>query len=141
MTYDLPSLTATLLMNHVTVRFPLLDARRTGSAGNINKPRLSNRLTVFLHLLGIRLSLSHAGHHAFLYQLDADEADRWTIHLFLADEDAIPLVASLRNGVVERSQPASFDPREFIEQRLEHLNKSDRLAGRDPWWDDRAQAA
>ena len=143
MTHDLITLTTTMLANHITVRFPWLDAIETSLASTIRDRRpLGNRLTVLLHLLGIRLGLGHAGHRQFLYQLDGDPVGRWTIHLFFAEQNAIPLVASLTNGVVGLGEPASFDPREFIEQRLERLNNLDRLTSRHPWWDhERRRAA
>ena len=126
-----------------TIRFPRLDAIEPSPASNAKViPRLSNRLTVLLHLLGIRLSLDHAGHHEFLYRVDADTEGRWTIHLFFADRDAIPLVPSLTNGIVGPAERPSVDAQEFVEQRLEHLKNMERLTGSDPWWDhDRAQAA
>jgi hypothetical protein len=136
MTHDLTALTTTLLANHITIRFPWLDATEGSPATNTkNRPRLGNRLIVLLHLLDIRSGLDHPEHRQFIYRMVGDEAGRWTIHFFFADESAIPVVASLTNGVVEPGQPANPDAMQFVEHRLEHLNKLDRLIGREPWWD------
>jgi hypothetical protein len=133
MTHDLITLTTTLLANHVTIRFPMFDRTERLSDQAREFRELDERIEVHRHRSNIRMGLGEAGYHRFLDLTHVRANGEWDIHLFAADLGAIELVPSLTAGTVEKGDPRDFDPRAFIEGRLQCLKNSNRLTGRWPW--------
>jgi hypothetical protein len=143
---DLTTLATTLLANFCTVRFPryrpvwnvLDDEDLAPDARNrcLGHALRCEELLIRCHRFILRQGLAEAGHHRFLDRLEADPAGGWRIHLFLLDRDGIPLLVSITDGAVGPGDPVRFDPKAFVERRLQRLKKSHRIMSRYPWCED-----
>jgi len=145
---DLSTLATTLLGNFVTVRFPgyepvwdVLDDENLAPDARhrcLGHALRCEELLIRCHRFNIRQRLIEAGHHQFLDLVEADPAGGWRIHLFLADDAVVGLMQEITDGVIGTGDPVRYDPKAFVERRLQRLKKSDRLMSRYPWCDDDA---
>ena len=65
------------------------------------------------------------GHHRFLHHLEPDPAGGWRLHFFVADDAALTLLDELTEGACGPGDPVSFNPEEFVSERLRHLFEID----------------
>jgi hypothetical protein len=142
---DLVVLAATLLSNFLTVRFP-----RNAEMWRVLDEDLSfevrirclshalrgELLSVGCHRHSLRLGLVRHGLRQFLDYVEGDPAGGWRIHLFLFDASAISIVPLITEGDVGPGDPVHFDPKQFVQRRLERLGILRRLTGGCDWLDD-----
>jgi len=139
---DLSTLTAALMTNFVTVRFrrigPEWDWPRPLSDSEFRRMEQgmrTERQICHYRRAGLRTALGLAGYHRFFDYIEGDIIGDWRLHVFSADTDAVALVAENTDGIVGPGAPIDFDPPEFVGQRLQCLEKYDRLTGGYAWWD------
>jgi hypothetical protein len=142
---DLPALTATMLANFVTVRFPRCEEvwaileedlpfdARIRCLGHALRAEL---FIVRCHRENLRTALLREEHRQFLDYTEGDPVGGWRIHFFLSDVDAMLLIPTFTTGHVGQGDPIGIDPRAFIERRLSCVEKCYRLTGRYDWLDD-----
>jgi hypothetical protein len=131
---DPPTLAANLLANFRTIRLPPSkpDGRGTGDCSGqviqsppdwmtIAKARRADDRAAEACRDRIRRALVEHGHHQFLHYLEPDPAGGWRLHLFVADDHALLLVDEFTDARIVAGAPASFDPEEFVMQRLGRL--------------------
>jgi hypothetical protein len=146
MTHDLPTLTATMLANHLTIKFPRSNAlsefaQLPQDASDSERRRLEHvvageNLIIRCHRSALRLGLLEVGHRQFLDHVDTNPDGDWVIHMFFADASAsaIPLVAGITNGTVT-AESATPNFKALIDHRLKRLERRNRLTGGHCWWD------
>jgi hypothetical protein len=140
---DLTTLIDLLLANFVTVRFP-----RIGPVWEWPQPlsesefrRLEHgmrteRLICDARRRSLRMALDDAGYRRFLDPIEGSIVGDWRIHFFFDEQDAVPLLAEITEGVIGPGETIAIDAKAFIARQLRRLEKYDRLTGRHPWWDD-----
>ena len=142
---DLVVLAATMLANFVTVRFSrnaemwrVLDEDLSFEVRIrcLNHALRGELLSVGCYRHGLRLGLVRHGHSQFLDYVEGDPSGGWRIHLFLCDASAISIIPLITEGDVGPGDPVRFDPRQFVQRRLERLGILRRLADRRGWLDD-----
>jgi hypothetical protein len=140
MTYNLAKLSATMLANHITVRFPIdaaaLERCQAVDDAEREYALAAERLPVRFQQMWLRSGLAQAGHRHFLDHLDFHPAEGWRIHIFFADRNAISIVQSITDGAVGHGDPRGFDAESFVRDQLERLHGANRLIGGHPWWDE-----
>jgi hypothetical protein len=142
---ELVLLAAAMLANFVTVQF-----RRNAAMWGVLDEDLSfgvrirclnhalrgELLSVGCYRHGLRLGLVRHGHSQFLDYVEGDPAGGWRIHLFLRDAGAISIIALFTEGDMGPGDPVHFDPRQFVQRRLERLGILGRLTDGRGWFDD-----
>jgi hypothetical protein len=83
------------------------------------KARRADRQTVFDYREHLRDALIVHGHCEFLGRVEPDPDGGWRLHLFVADDAAMLLLDRITEGRCGAGDPASFDPEEFVRERLE----------------------
>ena len=126
---DLPTLAATLLVNFRTICFPWSDACSMPPAPSHEewwraaKARRAEQLAVEAYRRQLRQRL-HDGHHRFLDNLERDPEGGWRLHIFVADDAALSMLDGITDQECGPGDPVSFDPEEFVMERLGYLNQS-----------------
>ena len=127
---DLPTLAATLLANFRTIHFPRSEDRSTPPVPGrpdwfaTAKARRAERLAVEAYRRQLRQRL-HDGHHRFLDHLEPDPEGGWRLHIFVEDDGALSLLDGITDQECGPGDPVSFDPEQFVMERLGYLNQSD----------------
>ena len=134
MTPNVLSLIANSVSNFVTVVVP---ARRWAWY----RTEVSHHLTINKineYRDQFRRELSRHGEGRCLDSIEMDKLGNWRIHFFPLNEEVILILENAAKKLSEvawgMGEAASFDPKEFVASRLNHLEKQGRLRGRDPWW-------
>jgi hypothetical protein len=123
------TLAATLLANFRTIRFPAFDDRSTPPSTVPDwfakaKARCSDRRAVDAYRQRLRRELVAHGHRLFLDHLEPDPEGGWRLHIFVADDHALSIVANFSEGRFGPGDPVDFDPEEFV---TDHFNRMERL--------------
>lgn len=141
MIYDPSALTATLLMNFVTVQFPRADIlRRIVDQGVSPQGRTrcqehaakADALAIGFRRQALRSALLSLGYREFMDFLEPDPNGGWRLHLFLVNPDAVPAVPQITDGSVGPGDPVKVDPHKWVERRVAHMRRVYEGAG---WWD------
>jgi hypothetical protein len=67
----------------------------------------------------LRRELVAHGHRLFLDHLEPDPEGGWRLHIFVADDHGLSIVANIAGGQYAAGEPVEFDPEEFV---TDHLN-------------------
>ena len=124
------TLTDTLIANFRTIRFPASDDHSTPPSTTAPawlataKARCADRLAVDTYRKRLHLELVAHGYRLFLDHLEPDPAGGWALHIFIADDHALSIVADISEGRFGPGDPVDFDPEEFV---TDHLNRMERL--------------
>jgi hypothetical protein len=134
MTNDSSALAAILLANFRTMRFPPSEecfprAQTHSDWWQAAKARLADRQTVHDYRQRLRRDLIAHGHRQFLDRVEPDPGGGWRLHLFVADDGAMSLLARITEGRCGAGDPASFDPKEFVQAQLDHSALQPSLSG------------
>jgi len=144
-TYDFDTLAGRFLANFWSIRFPRCepvwafegwDMDADGHARCLEHALRCEELLVRCHRLNLRQALHGQGCSTFLDRVEGIIGDRWRIHLFLADEAVGQMLPALTVGEVGTGDPSTFDPRQFVERRIERVKNTHRLTGRYEWLGD-----
>ena len=142
---DIETLADLALTNFVTVHFPrneplwrpLDDDLPVITRFNCLERAIRGEvLSVGCYRMGIWLGLWDHGYNRFLDRVEGVSDDGWRIYLFLADGAAIGLLPQITNGTVGPGNPIKFEPRRFVERRLQSISKLHQRTGRWNWQDD-----
>jgi hypothetical protein len=140
MTYNLSKLSATMLANHITVRFPIDDAtlERCKAADDDEREYAlaAERLPVRFQQSWLRSALAQVGYRQFFDHLQFDPSEGWCIHIFFADWNAIPVARNITDGTVGPGSLRGLNAEEFVRDRLGRLQEADRLTTGYAWWDE-----
>ena len=137
MTQYQSGLADTLLNNFVTIRYPRslpdLEWRDSRDKDRMEYALAAEHLALRFEKMSLRMGLGDSGFFRF-FEFQESDPTNFYLHLFIADADAIPLIASLVEGIVETGNPQYFDPKAFVVERLHHIENSGCLARKYPWW-------
>ncbi len=123
------TLADTLIANFRTIRFPASDDHSTPPSTThpdwwaTAKARCADRLAVDTYRKRLHLELVAHGHRLFLDHLEPDPDGGWRLHIFVADDHALSIVANFSEGRFGPGDPVDFDPEEFV---TDHLNSMER---------------
>jgi hypothetical protein len=124
---DLATLAATLRANFCSLHIP--GSKRghqlSGDWWATVRAMHAESLAAYAYRDRLRRLLVERGHHRFLHHLEADPAGGWRLHFFVADVAALTLLDELTEGTCGPGDPVSFNPKEFVSERLRHLFKID----------------
>jgi hypothetical protein len=124
---DLATLAATLRANFCSLHIP--GSKRghqlSGDWWATVRAMRAESLAAYAYRDRLRRLLVERGHHRFLHHLEADPAGGWRLHFFVADVAALTLLDELTEGTCGPGDPVSFNPKEFVSERLRHLFKID----------------
>ena len=117
---DLALLATKLLTNFRTIRIPAKNEEPSPSGDwwGAAKARRAEKLEVYARRDHIRGLLVRHGHHRFLHHLEPDQDGGWRLHFLFADDDAMSLLDEITEGRSGAGDPVSFDPAEFVRERL-----------------------
>ena len=117
---DLASLAAALLANFRTVVIPAQedDPNPSGDWWGTVKGRQAEKRAVYAYRDHIRDELVRHGHNRFLQHLEPDPEDGRRLHIFVADDLALPLLDQITEGQCDTGYPVSFDPEGFVREQL-----------------------
>jgi hypothetical protein len=124
------TLAATLLANFRTIHFPRSEDRlmpfptTTPDWWTKAKARFADRRAVDAYRQRLRRELVAHGHRLVLDHLESNPEGGWRLHIFVADENALSLLADISEGQCGAGDPLDFDPEEFV---ADHLNRLERL--------------
>jgi hypothetical protein len=125
------TLAATLIANFRTIRFPWSDACSMPPAPSHSdwwrtaKARRAHRLAVDVYRRELRQRLAKNGSHLLLDLLEADPDGGWRLHIFVADDLALSILADISERTCGPGDPVDFDPEEFVMQRIGGLGWMD----------------
>ena len=89
------------------------------------KVRRDAHRAVHAHRDRLRQGLVERGFRCFLDRMEADPAGGWRLHIFAADEAALTLLDELAEGACGPGDAVSFNPKEFVTERVWHLIEND----------------
>jgi hypothetical protein len=123
---DLQTHASHLLANFRTIRLPVeaLPARPNLEPTDwwaVAKARRAEKRVLYDLRDGIRRVLNQH-HHRFIDCQEPDPDGGWRLHIFLLDEDALPLLDAIDDRPCEPGDPVDFDPEEFVIERLRELD-------------------
>jgi hypothetical protein len=126
----LPTIAAALLANFRTIHFPRPEDLATPSVPSRSdwfataKACRVERIAVdsYQRQVGQRL---HDGHHRFLSHPEPDGEGGWRLHIFVEDDGALSLLDGITDRECGPGDPVSFDPEQFVMERLGYQNQSD----------------
>ena len=124
---DLADLAAALVTNFRTVRIPASERPEGQPTGwwAMAKGRREDSRAAYACRDRLRRLLVEHGHHRFLHHLEPDPVGGWRLHFLVADDAALPLLDELTEGMCGPGDPVSFDPEEFVLERIRHLSEDD----------------
>jgi hypothetical protein len=124
---DLATLAATLLANFRTVRIPPSQGREEQPTDwwGMAKARRAAHQGAYASRDRLRQGLFKHGYRCFLDRMEPDPEAGWRLHIFAADETALTLLDELTEGMCGPGDPVSFDPEEFVLERIRHLIEND----------------
>jgi hypothetical protein len=124
---DLATLAATLLANFRTLHIP--GSRRghqsSGDWWTTAKARRAEHRAAYACRDQIRRELVDHGHNRLLHYMEPDPEGGWRLHFFVADDAALILLDELTDGICGPGESVSFDPEEFVSERIGHLIEDD----------------
>ena len=123
---DLQTLVRHLLANFRTIRLPAeaLPARPNLQPSDwwaMAKARLAEKRVLYNLRDGIRRVLKQHRHGLIDHQ-EPDPDGGWRLHIFVLDEDALPLLDGIDGRRCDPGDPVDFDPEEFVIERLRELD-------------------
>jgi hypothetical protein len=123
---DLQTLVRHLLANFRTIRLPAeaLPARPNLQPSDwwaMAKARLAEKRVLYNLRDGIRRVLKQHRHGLIDHQ-EPDPDGGWRLHIFVLEEDALPLLDGIDGRRCDPGDPVDFDPEEFVIERLRELD-------------------
>ena len=120
---DLASLAADFLANFRTVRIrpPERVEVPPGDWCAMVKARRSAHRAAHAYRDRLCQGLAEHGYHRVLDRMEPDPAGGSRVHIFLADDAALPLLDELAEGVCGLGDALSFDAEKFVLQRIRYL--------------------
>jgi len=125
------TLAATLLANFRTIHFPRSEDRSIPTSTTRPdwwakaKARCADRLAVDTCRQRLRRELVAHDHRRFLDHIEFDPEGGRRLHIFVADDHALSIVAKIAGGQCGAGDPVDFDPEEFVADQLHRLEGFD----------------
>ena len=122
---DIETLTRKLLANYRTFHLPAEPLPAPPNPPPVDwwwaaKARRAEKRTLYATRDRIRRILNQH-RQPFIDCQEPDPEGGWRLHIFVLDEDALPLVDGIDGRRCEPGDPVDFDPEEFVIERLRDL--------------------